>query len=80
MEFLGHEEMRVLLLDTKHAVLANQLLYPGTVDSSVLRAAEIFRPVVTRKCPKVLIAHNHPSGDPEPSQEDIKVTENLQWI
>src|SRR3981081_2908638 len=67
MEFLDHEEMRVLLLDTKHGVLANQLLYQGTVDSSVLRTAEIFRPAVTRKCPKVLIAHNHPSGDSEPS-------------
>jgi DNA repair protein RadC len=77
MEFLDHEEMRVLLLDTKHGVLANQLLYQGTVDSSVLRAAEIFRSAVTRKCPKVLIAHNHPTGDPEPSQEDIKITEQL---
>src|SRR5260221_3510285 len=77
MEFLDHEEMRVLLLDTKHGVLANQLLYRGTVDSSVLRAAEIFRPAVTRNCPKVIIAQTHPSGDPEASQEDIKVTEQL---
>src|SRR5947209_4553049 len=49
MEPLDHEEMRVLLLDNKNGVVANQLLYQGTINSSVLRIAEIFRPAITRK-------------------------------
>ena len=67
MEFLDHEELRVLVLNTKNQVEANLLLYQGTINSSVLRAAEIFRPAITRKCPNIIICHNHPSGDPTPS-------------
>jgi DNA repair protein RadC len=77
MAHLDHEEMRVLVLDTKNGVVANLLLYQGTVNSSVLRAGEVFRPAVTRKCPGVIIAHNHPSGDPTPSPEDMAVTEQI---
>ncbi len=77
MEFLDHEQLRVLVLNTKNQVEANLLLYQGTINSSVLRAAEIFRPAVTRNCPNIIICHNHPSGDPTPSQEDIAVTEQL---
>src|SRR6266566_5934365 len=77
MSFLDHEELRVLCLDTKHGVVANIRLYQGTINSSVLRAAEIFRPAVTRNCPGILICHNHPSGDPTPSLEDEQVTRQL---
>jgi len=77
MSFLDHEELRVLCLDTKHGVVANIRLYQGTINSSVLRAAEIFRPAVTRNCPGILICHNHPSGDPTPSPEDEQVTWQL---
>ncbi len=77
MAHLDHEELRALVLDTRNGVVANILLYQGTVNSSVLRAGEIFRPAVTRKCPGIIIAHNHPSGDPEPSREDIEVTKQL---
>lgn len=77
MEWLDHEEMRVLLLDAKNQVVANLLLYQGTLDSSEVRAAEIFRPAVTRKSIGIVVCHNHPTGDPTPSDEDIAVTENL---
>ena len=77
MEFLDHEEMRILVLDTKNHIVANLLLYQGTVNSSVLRAAEIFRPAVIRKCPNVLLCHNHPSGDPTPSEEDLEATRHI---
>ncbi len=77
MAHLDHEEMRVLVLDTKNHVVANILMYQGTVNSSLLRPGEIFRPAVTRKCPGIIICHNHPSGEPEPSQEDIEVTKQL---
>ena len=69
--------MRVLSLDTKNHVVANLALYRGTVNSSVLRASEIFRPAVTRNCPAIIVCHNHPSGDPTPSPEDIQTTEQL---
>ena len=77
MSYLDHEEMRVLCLDTKNHVVANIRLYQGTINSSVVRAAEIFRPAVTRNCPGILICHNHPSGDPTPSPEDEQVTWQL---
>src|SRR5258706_2097428 len=69
--------MRILILDTKNQVVDNISRYQGTVNSSVLRAAEIYRPAITRNCPGVIICHNHPSGDPTPSPEDIAVTEQL---
>ncbi len=74
---LDHEELRVLVLDTQNQVVANVLLYTGTVNSSVLRSAEVFRPAIARNCPSIIIAHNHPSGDPTPSQEDMETTEHL---
>src|SRR6266699_1526192 len=77
MAFLDHEELRVLCLDTKNCVVANIKLYQGTINSSVLRVAEIFRPAITRNCAGILICHNHPSGDPKPSPEDESVTRQL---
>jgi DNA repair protein RadC len=77
MAFLDHEQMRIMILDTKNQVVENISRYQGTVNSSVLRAAEIYRPAILRNCPAVIICHNHPSGDPTPSQEDIAVTEQL---
>jgi DNA repair protein RadC len=69
--------MRILVLDTKNRVVENISRYQGTVNSSVLRAAEVYRPAVIRNCPAIIICHNHPSGDPTPSPEDISVTQQL---
>ncbi len=77
MAHLDHEQLRVIVLDTKNQVVSNIPLYRGTVNSSVLRAAEIFRPAITRNCPGIVICHNHPSGLPEPSPEDVEVTNQL---
>ena len=77
MAHLDHEELRVLVLDTKNRVVANIQLYQGTVNSSVLRASEIFRQAIVRNCPGIIVAHNHPSSDPTPSPEDIEVTKQL---
>lgn len=77
MMHLDHEEMHVLILNTKNQVIEKIRSYKGTVNSSVLRAAEIFRPAVVRNCPNVIVCHNHPSGDPTPSPEDIDVTKQL---
>jgi len=74
MAYLDHEEVRVLLLNTQNHVLANLLLYQGTLNSSVIRASELFRPAVTRKCAGIIVCHNHPSGIVESSAEDIQMT------
>ncbi|GHO43982.1 RadC family protein [Ktedonospora formicarum] len=77
MMYLDHEEMHILVLDTKNRVVEHTKRYKGTVNSSVLRSSEIFRPAIVRNCPHVIICHNHPSGDPTPSPEDIDVTRQL---
>ena len=77
MAYLDTEQIRVLLLDAKGQLVEKVSLYQGTANSSVLRAAEVFRPAIIRKCPGLILCHNHPSGDPTPSPEDIKATKQL---
>ncbi|HEU5439436.1 MAG TPA: DNA repair protein RadC [Ktedonobacterales bacterium] len=78
MGYLKQEQLRVLCLDTKNYVVAQQVVYQGTVNSSVVRVAEVFKPAVSRTCPALVVVHNHPSGDPTPSAEDIRTTEQLR--
>ncbi len=78
MGYLAQEQLRVLCLDTKNYVVAQQVVYQGTVNSSVVRAAEVFKPAVSRTCPAIVVVHNHPSGDPTPSPEDVRTTEQLR--
>ena len=66
-----------LLLDSKSQLVEKTSLYQGTANSSVLRAAEVFRPAIIRNCPGLILCHNHPSGDPTPSPEDIETTLQL---
>lgn len=77
MAHLQREEMRVLLLDTRHRVVHAQTVYQGSLNASVLRVSELFQEAITRNCPALVVAHNHPSGDPTPSPEDIEVTRQL---
>lgn len=78
MAYLAQEQLRVLCLDTKNFVVHQQTVYQGTVNTSVVRAAEVFKPAVTRNSPAIIVLHNHPSGDPAPSPEDVKTTEQLR--
>jgi DNA repair protein RadC len=77
MAFLDHEEIRVLVLDTKNNVLANIRLYQGTLNSTCLRAVEVYRPAIIRNAAGIMVVHNHPSGDPTPSPEDQEATSQL---
>ena len=77
MAFLDQEHLRVLLLNTKNQVLGISEVYKGNVNSSVIRAGEVFQEAVRSNCPSVIVVHNHPSGDPTPSQEDVQVTRQL---
>ena len=77
MSHLQREELRVLLLDTRHRVVHVQTVYVGSTNASLIRVAEVFQEAVTRNCPALVVAHNHPSGDPTPSPEDVQVTREL---
>ncbi len=77
LAYLDTEQMRILLLDAKSQLVEKISSYQGTVNSSVMRTAEIFRPAVIRNCPGLILCHNHPSGDPTPSPEDIEATKQL---
>jgi DNA repair protein RadC len=74
MELLEQEELRLLALDAKHHVLAQSTLYRGTVSAAPGRVAELFREAVRRNAVAIALAHNHPSGDPAPSEEDVEFT------
>jgi DNA repair protein RadC len=77
LAYLDTEQMRILLLDAKGQLVEKISSYQGTANSSVLRAAEVFRPAIIRNCTGLILCHNHPSGDPTPSPEDIEATEQL---
>ena len=78
MSFFDQEHLRVLLLNTKNQVLGTHEIYIGNVNSSVIRVAEVLRPAIRDNCPSIIVVHNHPSGDPTPSTEDILVTRELR--
>jgi DNA repair protein RadC len=75
MSHFDHEELHVLALDTQHQVVDYATLYKGTVNSFDIRIGEVMGVAIRRNCPALLMAHNHPSGDPHPSPDDLDVTE-----
>jgi DNA repair protein RadC len=74
---LQQEHLKVVLLDTKNHVQGIREVYKGSVNTSQIRTAEVFRDAVKENCPAIVVAHNHPSGDPTPSPEDVRVTREL---
>jgi len=71
------EHLRVIMLNTKSMVLGIADVYKGSVNSSQIRVAEVFRPALQRNAPSIIIAHNHPSGSKSASPDDIAVTRVL---
>jgi DNA repair protein RadC len=78
MSALDREHLRVVLLNIKNEVVAVDELYVGNVSSTQVRPAEVFAQAVRRSCPAVAIVHNHPSGDPTPSDEDVAITQRIR--
>lgn len=78
MGCLDHEEFWVICLDTQHHVQRILPLYRGTLNSSDVRASEIFRPAIALNSNAIVVAHNHPSGCTTPSPEDDQVTRQLR--
>jgi len=79
-EYPYQEQFWVVLLDTKVRVIATKCVALGTLDTAVLTAREVFRPAIQHSASSIITAHNHPSGDPTPSQEDIAMAKRLTEV
>lgn len=77
MCYFDREHFRVMLLDTRNHVLAVETVSIGSLNASLVHPREVFKPALTRSAAAVILLHNHPSGDPAPSGEDIEVTRRL---
>jgi len=71
------ENFYVLMLNTKNNVIGEQLISKGILDASIIHPREVFKPAIKNSASKLILMHNHPSGDPNPSQEDLEITEKL---
>ena len=77
MSLLEQEHLRLVLLDTKNYVLAIPTVYVGSLNTNLIRIGELFRYALRENCAALIVAHNHPSGDPTPSPEDVIVTRKI---
>lgn len=77
MAALDQEHLRVIVLDTRNHVIEIVELYHGSLNASVVRVAEVFKPAIRHNAASILVVHNHPSGDPTPSPDDIIVTRSM---
>ncbi len=78
MRLLDHESLRVVCLNTKHMVLAVEEVTRGTLNESLFHPREAFRPALARQAHAVIFVHNHPSGNPQPSDADLQVTRRMR--
>jgi DNA repair protein RadC len=78
MRLLDYESVRVICLNTKHMVLAVEEVTRGTLNESLFHPREAFRPAMARQAHAVILVHNHPSGNPQPSDADLHVTRRMK--
>ena len=77
MAHLPIERVRVLFLNSKNVLIANEKMWEGSVDESAVHVREILRRALDLHATAIIVVHNHPSGDPSPSQQDIRLTRDL---
>lgn len=77
MSLLEQEELHVMLLDTKNRIQGTEEVYRGSLNTTQIRVGELFRKAIRSSTNAIIIVHNHPSGDPSPSPEDISVTKMI---
>ena len=78
MRHLSQEHMKLLMLNTKSALIGERDIYKGTVNASLVNPREIFVEALQREAVSIILLHNHPSGDARPSREDLNVTKRIQ--
>ena len=74
MSSLEQEELRVMLLNTRNRVIEIVTVYRGSLNSSQVRVCELFRAAIVENAAALIVIHNHPSGDPTPSPDDLHLT------
>jgi DNA repair protein RadC len=77
MEELKKEVFRVALLDSQNRLLRDVVISEGTLSSSLVHPREVFKPAIVESAASLILLHNHPSGDPTPSREDVRLTRQL---
>ncbi|WP_180320152.1 RadC family protein [Peribacillus loiseleuriae] len=77
MRFLSQEHFITLYLNTKNQVLHKQTIFIGSLNASIVHPREVYKEAFRRSAASIICLHNHPSGDPSPSREDIEVTKRL---
>lgn len=75
---LKQEQFICLFLNTKNGVIGNEVISIGSLNASIVHPREVFRPAIKRSSASIICAHNHPSGNPDPSPEDISITARLK--
>lgn len=78
MQYLDREVFKAIYLNTKNMVLAISTIFVGTLDSCTVHPREVFKGALTRSAAGIIACHNHPSGDPTPSQDDLLLTNRLK--
>jgi len=71
------ENFIVLILNARHEVMCLETVSVGSLNASIVHPREVFRPAVIESAASIVLVHNHPSGDPEPSEEDLAITKRL---
>ena len=77
MAHIAVEDVRVLFLNAKNMLLANEAMWRGSVDSASMHVREVMKRAIAHGATAIIIVHNHPSGDPTPSQADVQLTREL---
>ena len=77
MGLLEQEEVRTLHLDTRNRVVSMSMVYRGSLNAASMRIGELFKEAIRNNCASIIVAHNHPSGDPTPSAEDVRATRSM---
>lgn len=77
MKYLNQEHFRIVLLDTKNQITSIETVTIGTLNASLVHPREVFRIAINKSSSSIIVVHNHPSGDPSPSEEDKRITNRL---
>ena len=77
MSLFDQEHLRVLLINTRNQLMGIHEVYIGSVNQAQVRPAEVFRDAIRQNAPSMILVHNHPSGDPAPSADDVVLTKRL---
>ena len=74
MNGLNQEVLKVVFLNTKNIIIGSKDVFKGSLNNSIVHPREIFKPAINKSSASIIVCHNHPSGDPTPSKEDIDIT------